>query len=259
MLFTERLKRIKFSDISTFFPKEYFLLDFEPLYTFDKIIKTQDIVLFDSKFYQKSDFQILLDNLFIKKQIGIKRLQFLDFSGLECSKNSGKQSFDKFKKQQYDINYFCLFYKDYDSVRYDVFNTDKEGNSCSIKDATILQWSKSIYANNSDRSHRFALLCKWNELENRNDSEVFNTTEYSLDLEKRKEFLENYYGFIVASETAYELCKIYSFTNLRMYSPLVIAKTGKLVGLIFCKNNKNRKIIDFLKQANNCININDLL
>ena len=41
-----------------------------------------------------------------------------------------------------------------------------------------------------------------NELENRNDSYYFDITKYSLNENAKKDFLENYYGFIIKTETA---------------------------------------------------------
>lgn len=187
---------------------------------------------------------------------------FSDFSGVLNSKDSGKCSFTDFKQEQFTRNRFELYYKDYDSLRHDVFNKDKTGNTSVIKDAIILDWSNSVYASNYDRSHRFALLCKWNELDNRNDLEMFDITELSIDLERKKEFLENYYGFLISEKTANEVFKTYtdnSFMSWQIYCPFFKAGSGSTVGLIIKITEENKNIINIFQNAKNCVSINDLL
>ena len=196
----EKLRKIHFTDISNSFPEKYFLIDFEPLYSFFRIIKGRNIALLST--YCSRDLYIsnLLDNLFLEKEVGTKQLFFSDFCGVVSSRETEHLLFEDFKNQQYERNNSDLYYKDYDSLRYDVFNIDRSGNRNAIKDAIVLHWSKSIFADNRDRSHRFASLCKWNEVEKRNDSEIFNVRELYINTEKQKEFLDNYFGFIISKD-----------------------------------------------------------
>lgn len=197
IVFEDQLYGIQFSDISASVPDKYFLIGFEPLYSFYRIIKGKNIAQLSSSCSRESYLSELLDKLFVKKEIGMKQLYFSDFSGLVNSKESGYFSFEEFKNRQYERNLYDLYYKDYDSLRYDVFNTDRAGNTNSIKNAIILKWSHSVFADNRDRSHRFGLLCKWSEVENLNDSEMFNVRELSINSEIKKEFLDNYFCFMV--------------------------------------------------------------
>lgn len=262
IVFEDQLYGIQFSDISASFPEKYFLIGFEPLYSFYRIIKGKNIAQLSSSCSRESYPSELLDKLFVKKEIGMKQLYFSDFSGLVNSKESGYFSFEEFKNRQYERNLYDLYYKDYESLRYEVFNTDRTGNTNAIKDAIVLQWSDSIFADNRDRSHRFGLLCKWNEVEERNDSEIFNVREFSINLEKQREFLDNYYGFIISAKTASEILNAYannSFINWQMYCPFYKAGFGELICLIINKGNENQSIVDIFMHANNCININKIL
>ena len=102
----ERLRQIQFDDISESFPKEFFILDFDPLYSFYRIIRRRDVALFSSTCSKDSYLSGLLDNLFKEKEIGKKQLFFSDFSGVLNSKDSGKYSFADFKKEQFERNIF---------------------------------------------------------------------------------------------------------------------------------------------------------
>ena len=260
--FEEKLHEIQFSDISNSFPEEYFLIDFEPLYAFYRIIKRRNIAVLSPSCSRDSYLSDLLDNLFVEKEIGKKELFFSDFCGVFSSRETEHLSFEKFKNQQYVRNNSDSYYKDYDSLRYDVFNTDKSGNSNAINDAIILKWSNSIFADNRDRSHRFASLCKWNEVENRDDSEIFNVTEISINSEKQKEFLDNYFGFIISADTASDIFKAYtnnSFMNWQMYCPFYKAGFGEIICLIIHKRAENQSIAEIFMHAKSCININNFL
>ncbi len=262
IVFEDQLYGIQFSDISASFPEKYFLIDFEPLYSFYRIIKGRNIAQLSSSCSRDSYFSELLDNLFVEKEIGMKQLYFSDFSGLVNSKESGYFSFEEFKNLQYERNLYDLYYKDYDSLRYDVFNTDRAGNTNSIKNAIILKWSHSVFADNRDRSHRFGLLCKWSEVENLNDSEMFNVRELSINSEIKKEFLDNYFCFMVSDKTASDIFKTYrnnSFMNKQIPCFLNRTSPGKIVGIIFENKKENQRIIDFFMQSKNCMFINSLL
>ena len=258
----EKLRKIHFTDISDSFPEKYFLIDFEPLYSFFRIIKGRNIALLSTYCSRDLYLSNLLDNLFLEKEIGKKELFFSDFCGVFNSRETEHLSFEKFKNQQYVRNNSDSYYKDYDSLRYDVFNTDKSGNSNAINDAIILKWSNSIFADNRDRSHRFASLCKWNEVENRDDSEIFNVTEISINSEKQKEFLDNYFGFIISADTASDIFKAYtnnSFMNWQMYCPFYKAGFGEIICLIIHKRAENQSIAEIFMHAKSCININNFL
>lgn len=260
--FEEKLHEIQFSDISDSFPEEYFLIDFEPLYAFYRIIKRRNIAVLSLCCSRDSYLSDLLDNMFVEKETGTKKLFFSDFCGVANSKETEHLSFENFKNQQYERSNSDSYYKDYDSLRYDVFNTDRSGNSKAIKDAKILKWSNSIFADNGDRNHRFASLCKWSEVEKRNDSEIFNVTEISINSEKQKEFMDNYFCFIISAETASDIFKAYtnnSFMNWQMYCPFSKSGVGELICLIIYKIPENQNIIDIFMHANNCVNINKFL
>lgn len=260
--FEEKLREIRFTDISDSFPEKYFLIGSEPLYSFFRIIKGRNIALLSPSCSRDLYLSDLLDNLFVEKEIGTKQLFFSDFCGVVNSRETEHLSFENFKNQQYERSNSDSYYKDYDSLRYDVFNTDRSGNSNAIKDAKILKWSNSIFADNGDRSHRFASLCKWSEVEKRNDSEIFNVTEISINSEKQKEFMDNYFCFIISAETASDIFKAYtnnSFMNWQMYCPFSKAGFGELICLIINKGNENQTIVDIFMHANNCININKIL
>lgn len=262
IVFEDQLYGIQFSDISASVPDKYFLIGFEPLYSFYRIIKGKNIAQLSSSCSRESYLSELLDKLFVKKEIGMKQLYFSDFSGLVNSKESGYFSFEEFKNQQYERNLYDLYYKDYDSLRYDVFNTDRAGNTNSIKNAIILKWSHSVFADNRDRSHRFGLLCKWSEVENLNDSEMFNVRELSINSEIKKEFLDNYFCFMVSDKTASDIFKTYrnnSFMNKQIPCFLNRTSPGKIVGIIFENKKENQRIIDFFMQSKNCMFINSLL
>lgn len=258
----ERLRQIQFDDISESFPKEFFILDFDPLYSFYRIIRRRDVALFSSTYSKDSYLSGLLDNLFKEKEIGKKQLFFSDFSGVLNSKDSGKYSFADFKKEQFERNISDPHYKDYKTLRHHIFDVDEYGNSNVIKDALILKWSNTIYAYNSDRSHRFALLCEWNDCDKQNDSEIFDVTELSINVENKNKFQENYYGFIVSENTANEIFNAYtdnSFMNWQIYCPFPYAGNGNMVGLIFQNIKSNKNIINIFKNSKNSVNINDLL
>lgn len=260
--FEEKLHEIQFSDISDSFPEEYFLIDFEPLYAFYRIIKRRNIAVLSLCCSRDSYLSDLLDNMFVEKKTGTKKLFFSDFCGVVNSRETEHLSFENFKNQQYERSNSDSYYKDYDSLRYDVFNTDRSGNSKAIKDAKILKWSNSIFADNGDRSHRFASLCKWSEVEKRNDSEIFNVTEISINSEKQKEFMDNYFCFIISAETASDIFKAYtnnSFMNWQMYCPFYKAGFGKIICLIIHKRAENQSIAEIFMHAKSCININNFL
>lgn len=260
--FEEKLREIHFSDISDSFPEKYFLIDFEPLYSFFRIIKGRNIALLNTYCSRDLYLSNLLDNLFLEKEIGKKELFFSDFCGVFNSRETEHLSFENFKNQQYERNNSDLYYKDYDSLRYDVFNIDRSGNTNAIKDAIVLHWSKSIFADNRDRSHRFASLCKWNEVEKRNDSEIFNVRELYINTEKQKEFLDNYFGFIISAKTASDIFKAYtnnSFMNWQMFSPFNRTGSGEVVSVILENERENQRIIDFFIQSKNCMLVNSLL
>lgn len=260
--FEEKLHEIQFSDISDSFPEKYFLIDFEPLYFFFRIIKGRNIALLSTYCFRDLYLSNLLDNLFLEKEVGTKQLFFSDFCGVVNSKETEHLLFEDFKNQQYERTNSDSYYKDYESLRHEVFNTDRTGNTNAIKDAIVLQWSDSIFADNRDRSHRFGLLCKRNEVEERNDSEIFNVREFSINSEKQREFLDNYYGFIISAKTASEILNAYannSFINWQMYCPFYKAGFGELICLIINKGNENQSIVDIFMHANNCININKIL
>ena len=260
--FEEKLREIRFTDISASFPEKYFLIDFEPLYSFFRIIKGRNIALLSTYCSRDLYLSNLLDNLFLEKEVGTKQLFFSDFCGVVNSKETEHLLFEDFKNQQYERTNSDSYYKDYESLRYEVFNTDRTGNTNAIKDAIVLHWSKSIFADNRDRSHRFASLCKWNEVEKRNDSEIFNVRELYINTEKQKEFLDNYFGFIISAKTASEIFNVYannSFINWQMYCSFSKSGFGELICLIIYKIPENQNIIDIFMHANNCVNINKFL
>lgn len=259
-----KLKAIQFYDISKYFPKEHFVLDKEPVYGFYRLIGGKRIVLLNDNQEKKEVFVKLLSSLFIEKEIGKQKLFFSDFSEVTNSKEDGNYSFSEFKSEQFARNekQTDFPYIDYDSVRNDVFNTDKACNSNSIKDAIVLKWSNSIFANNRDRSHRFALLCKWNELDNRNDSEFFNVREISINRENVINLLNDYYGFIISSKTASEIIQVYknnTLYNWQNYCPFWGPSNGEVVGFFIEKKDLPNEVFELFFNSSNCIFINDLL
>lgn len=258
------LKKVQFDDISEYFPKEYFILDFEPLYAFQKMIYRKDVMLFTDNIEKYKELINLLETLFIEKALGMQRLFFSDFSGVTCSKDKGNCSFSVFKNKQYEINnnHNDFKYTDYDLLMYDIFNTDKYGNTNALKDAIILNWSNSIYVNNRDRSHRFALLCKWNEIENRNDSEFFKTMEISVNKKTVEKLLEDYCGFIISSQTAKNIIATISndtFVCWKRYAPFGNPIHTDYIGFFICRKETNKNLINFFLQEQNSISINELL
>lgn len=256
-----KLKDIQFNDISESFPKEYFILDKEPVYAFYRLICGHNIVLMSDNPEKKKSFTELLTSLFIEKAVGKQKVFLSDFSGITDSKNADICSFSKFKTEQYNENKDKEFYTDYTSLRNDVFNADRTGNTNSLKNAIILNWSNSIFASNRDRSHRFAALCKWNELENRNDSEFFNVNELSIDKKRLIELLNCYYGFIIHSKTASEIIKVLKnnqFYHWQYYCPFFSAGHGEIIVFFVDKNDMSREFLEVFLKTENCIFINEV-
>lgn len=255
----DELKKIQFSDISSFFPKDYFVLDCEPLYAFKRKIGNE---YFKHKKYINDEIDDLLKNLFQEQNKGEQRLFFSDFTGVTNTRENGMISFTKFKKEQFEINKVLgneKGYDDYFILRHDVFNKDREGKSNELRDAKILMWSNSIYTSNNDRSHRFATLCKWDELENRHDSELFNVTEITLNEEKKNLFLENYDGFLLNEITLAEIINKIDKILQSHYSSYSYTPKDDFGYLIFKKKDINNKIRNIFLSEKNCIYINSLL
>ena len=102
-------------------------------------------------------------------------------------------------------------------------------------------------------------MCKMNELENRNDSYYFDITKYTLNENAKKEFLENYYGFIIKAETANKIIKAYSDNSLmtwEFYRPYWKSSNDDVIAFIFRKEKNYHTA--FLK-SENAICINTLL
>lgn len=259
-----KLRKVEFCDISDDFPSEYFILDFEPLYAFYKIIQQQQICLINKNYGKDERLAKLLNGLFIKNEQKEQKLPLKMFSGVTCSRNAGKSSFDDFKQNQYEKylkNKFDSKYNTYDSVRYDVLENTDIINDSPINNCIKLNWSNAIYAMNSDKSHRFGLLCKLNEIENKNDSELFNVSELLINEKNKKDFLDNYDGFIINSKTATEIVRIFSNNSLKTWEnccPYPINKSADCICIIFYKKIKSEILNIFLK-SENVIYINSLL
>lgn len=262
--FDKIIKAIVFNDISEIFPKEYFFIDYEPLFKVKKIISNDHICILTNR--QKEDFYAdkILKKLFKEKETGYFRIPFSKFSGMTNSKADGLISFEKFKTEQYErfLADEGNNYKDYSSIRYVVFNRVANEGGKPVKRASILTWSNKIFADNSDRSHRFSLLCKLDEINGFNDSEEFLVTEHSMNEVYRNIFLSNYYGFIVNSKTALNIINEYSYIKdsccLSYKSP---SSSDDVYILIFHKNTfKNElKVIKAFLEKDNSIFLNDLL
>ena len=262
--FDKILKEIVFYDISKNFPKEYFFRDYEPLFKVKKIISDDHICFLTNR--QNEDFYAIkiLKKLFEEKEIGHFKIPFSKFSGMTTSKEDGLISFEKFKTEQYEqfLTDEGNNYKDYSSIRYVVFNRVANEGGKPIKKASILTWSNKIFAINSDRSHRFSLLCKLDEINGFNDSEEFLVTEHSINKMYKSIFLSNYYGFIVNSKTALNIVNEYSYIKnsccLSYKSPV---SSDDVYILIFHKNTfKNEpKVINAFLEKDNFIFLNDLL
>lgn len=262
--FDKVIKAIVFNDISEIFPKEYFFIDYEPLFKVKKIISNDHICILTNR--QKEDFYAdkILKKLFKEKETGYFRIPFSKFSGMTNSKADGLISFEKFKTDQYErfLAEKGNNYKDYSSIRYVVFNRVANEEGKPVKRASILTWSNKIFAGNSDRSHRFSLLCKLDEINGFNDSEEFWVTEHSMNEVYRNIFLSTYYGFIVNSKTALNIINEYSYIKdsccLSYKSP---DSSDDVYILIFHKNTfKNElEVIKAFLEKDNSIFLNDLL
>jgi len=253
----ELLKQIQFKDISEFLPSEHFMLSFEPLYAFKrKIQKSNHLNISncgDEKLFK------LLNFLFEEHYVGRQRLYFSDFVGVMTSRSSGKYSFSVFKEEQFNMSSSSFKFENYDSLRNNVFSIDGYGSANYIKNAIRLNWSNSLYADNIDRSHRFAALCKWDEVESRHDSELFNVNEISINEQNKKQFLENYVCFIVHMKTLSDI--MIQFANvLSFYNPFDTPNSeGDIAYLIFKRVDKNDEILNVFMEEKNCIFINSLL
>lgn len=262
--FDRILKEIEFNDISKNFPKDYFFRDYEPLFKVKKIISNNRICFLTNR--QKEDFYAskILKKLFEEKEIGHFQIPFSKFSGLTNSKADGLTSFENFKTEQYE--HFLVDgknnYKDYSSIRYVVFNRAANEGGQPIKRASILTWSNKIFADNSDRSHRFSLLCKLDEINGFNDSAEFSVAEHSINELYKNIFLSNYYGFIVKSKTALDIVKEYSYIKdsccLSCKDPV---SSDDVYIMVFHKNTfKNeQKVINVFLEKEHSIYLNDLL
>lgn len=264
MINEEKLKKeitsIVFQDISNNFPKEYLTIDYEPLYAIKRILDRHCVCYLDENY--KTDTKLLncLDNLFIERNIEVtKEISFSDFAGVTCTKANEFCSFEDFKQEQYERSKENSKYSDYETVKYEVFNTVNPADSNPLKDVKILNWSNKIYADTSNKSHRFALLCKLNELENRNDSYSFGVTEYSINEDAKKVFLENYYGFIIKDINANEIVQAYADNSLMkwdFYRPYWNVVYDDVVALIF---RKEKNFHTHFLNSKNVIYINKLL
>ncbi len=251
----ETLQKTKFYEISELLPDEYFLLEFEPLYAFMKKIQQDDRV------YRTDNISYILDHLFKEKIIGKQKLFFSDFTGVTDSTDPGMCSFPTFKDYQYKKNKISNIYKDYYSLRHDVFDIDRYGSCEYIESAIRLNWSNLLYARNRDRSHRFATLCKWNEIENHHDSVFLEVKEISINEEMKKRFLENYDGFLLHAKT---LADIITNRNIvhKFYHSFVKfnSNENKDIGyLIINKEDINDEIRNVFLSEKKCIYINLLL
>ena len=261
MINEEKLKKeiasIVFQDISNNFPEEYLTIDYEPLYAIKRILDRHCICYLDEHYKEDEQLISCLDNLFVERTIEEKKnLYFSDFSGVTCTKANELHSFEDFKQEQYERSKEDSKYSDYETVKYEVFNTVNCADSNPLEEAKILTWSNKIYADTRNISHRFALLCKLNDLENRNDSYYFKVTEYSINEKAKKEFLENYYGFIIKSDSANEIVQAYTDNSLMkwdFYRPYWNVVYDDVVALIFHKE-KNYHAHFFNSENVICIN-----
>lgn len=258
--FKEKLNTIEFSDISNKFPKEYLTVDYEPLYSVFHTLNKQCVCFLDENYRTDKKLVNCLNNLFIKETLAEKKeIYFSDFNGVNCTSANEFCSFESFMQEQYERNKDEQKYSDYETVKYEVFNTVSPVDSNPLKGAIILTWSNKIYANTSNKSHRFALMCKMNELENRNDSYYFDITKYTLNENAKKEFLENYYGFIIKAETANKIIQASSDNSLmtwEFYRPYWKSINDDVIAFIFRKEKNYHTA--FLK-SENAICINTLL
>ena len=109
--FEEKLREILFTDISASFPEKYFLIDFEPLYSFFRIIKGRNIALLSTYCSRDLYLSDLLDNLFVEKEIGTKQLFFSDFCGVVNSRETEHLSFENYGYSISACEYFSLCVK----------------------------------------------------------------------------------------------------------------------------------------------------
>lgn len=249
----EELARLPFKDISDFLPSEYFLLEKEPLYAFSNCIKNGSVCLMVDN---NSDVEILLKELFVKKDVGQQQVPFSAFWGVTNSREDGKVSFASFKCDQYKRSKLPKSeYIEYDCIKKDVFSKDRYDNTNCITNAIRLEWSKKVYAENRDRSHRFALLCEWDRVENKKDYYSFNVTEISINEARKKEFLESYYGFLVHSET---VSAILNFSLVEKKDGCTLPHDN-LACLILQKGLGKDSAFNILSKKDSCIFVNPLL
>ena len=264
MINEEKLKKviesIVFQDISNKFPKEYLSIEYEPLYAIKRILDRHCVCYLDEHYKEDEQLISCLDNLFIDRTIEEKKnLYFTDFSGITCTKANELRSFEDFKQEQYERSKEDSKYSDYETVKYEVFNTVNCADSNPLEAAKILTWSNKIYADTRNKSHRFTLLCKLNDLENRNDSYSFRVTEYSINEKAKKYFLENYYGFIIKADSVNEIVQAYADNSLMkwdFYRPYWNVVYDDVV--VFIVRKENDCSIPLLK-SENVICINTLL
>lgn len=258
----KRIQELKFNDISKYYPKISIFYSDEKLITLKNILDKIQIIYINEKSEYPNDYP-RLENLFEEQFIGRKKVFFKDFHGVTCSKADGIIPFEVFKQEEY--NFYTTnsekAYKCYEDIRNAVLQTSDDGESPIIS-AYQLKWNNNYYASNHGKSHRFSALCKWNEIENKDDSEFFNVTEVSIDNKIREEFLTTYHGFLIDSMTAFNAKEIFEKSSIKpviqVFPPASIELFNKDIALIaFGKKTRFDKIVDIFFENKNAIHINE--
>lgn len=259
------ITEISFYDISNYFPSKYFILENEPIYALYRTIQRKDIIILKSNTNLKEELIYILTSLFINKKIGKKNIKFEDFSGVVASRDNRKISFEQFKQDWYnDSQSKTSLYKfdNYNNLKKDVFIKNVPGDWNPIKNAYYLKYSDKYYANNSNKSHRFGILCKYNELNNLHDSEMFDVSELSINEQAKKLFLIKFYGFFINSKTADDIVKKYYdsvYSKWINYSLYQHPTGNEIVLIIFEKSTTPENVIQHFLNTKNAIFINTLL
>ncbi len=259
----KRIQEIKFNDISKYYQKTSIFYSDEKLISLKNLLNNIQIIYVNKK-SKKSIIYPHLDKLFEEEFVGQRKVFFKDFHGVLNSRYDEMIPFEVFKQEQYKINKQLSEkgYKNYEDIRYAVLKTNDDGEAAII-DAYLLKWNNFYYASNSGKSHRFSALCRWNEIENKNDSDFFNITEVSINNIIKDEFLKNYHGFLIDSLTSFNVkellkksliksdIKIFQKTTLRELS------NNDITLMAFKKNAGFEKVINIFLGKENSIYINE--
>ena len=244
----KRIQKLEFHDISKYYSKTSIFYSDEKLIALKNLMDKIQIIYINKTLKYPNDYPGL-EKLFEEKFVGRKKVFFKDFHGVTCSRADGMIPFEVFKQEEY--NFYTTNsengYKCYEDIRNAVLKNNIDGESPIIS-AYQLKWNNYYYALNHGKSHRFSALCKWNEIEGKNDSEFFNVTEVSINSKIKDEFLTTYHGFLIDSMTAFNAEEILKKSLIKpviqVFPPAILQKF-----ILIESFNKDITLIAFEKKA----------